>query len=243
MTEESNGRKAAAIATRLGSAGVGAGVGLFVAGPFGAVGGALLQEALNEYAPRLIDAVDRRRSQAVAQVVAVGANTADMDLDRFSDAIEGSPELLSLLAETVQAAMETPLEAKIYALGVCLGTGVEDDTRDDAARLRVRGLARIEPQEAKLMALLDQPNPNGRDPWLGWNRDEILEHLPGLAEALDACMALLVAEGLATDAGVGGYGGGGPGREQWNLTDFGRECLRLLQALTPTPEPQADQQP
>ena len=216
---------------------------MLVDGPLGAVGGALLQEAINEYVPRLIKALNRRRSQAAAEVVAVGAHTAGMDLDRFSDAIESSPELLSLLAETVQAAMETPLAAKIYALGVCLGAGVGDGTQVDTARLRVRGLARIEPQEAKLMALLDQPNPNGRDPRLGWNRDEILGHIPGLAEALDACMALLVAEGLAADAGVGGFGGGGPGREQWNLTAFGRECLQLLQALTPAAEPQVDQQP
>lgn len=240
MTEESTGQKAAAIATRLGSTGVGAGVGLVVAGPLGAVGGALLQEAINEYGPRLIDAVNRRRSQTAAQVIAVGADTAGMGLDRFSNAIENSPELLSLLAETVQAAMETPLEAKIYALGVCLGTGVGDDTRIDAERLRVRGLARIEPQEAKLMALLDQPDPNGRDHWVGWNREEILEYLPGLDEALDACIALLIAEGLATDASAGGFGGGAP---QWKLTAFGKDCLRLLQAISPTTEPQADQQP
>jgi len=236
VTEESTGRKAAEIATRLGTAAAGASLGLAVAGPLGAIGGALLQEALSQAGPRLMDAVNRRRSQAAAQVIAVGADTAGMGLDTFSDTIESSAELLALLAETVQAAMETPLEAKIYALGVCLGTGVEDDTRVDAARLRVRGLARIEPQEAKLMALLDQPNPNGRDPWLGWNRAEILERLPGLSEALDACIALLVAEGLATDRGLGAWGGGGPGKEQWILTAFGTECLRLLQALTPASE-------
>ncbi|MFJ2101505.1 hypothetical protein ACIOHR_30530 [Streptomyces anulatus] len=238
MTEETTGRKAAAISARLGSAVVGAGIGTIVAGPVGAVGGAFLQEALNEFGPRLIDAINRRRSQTTAQVIAVGADTAGMSLEQFSDRVESSPELLSLLAETVQAAMETPLAEKIHALGVALGAGAQDHTQVETARLHVRGLARIEPQEAKIMALLDQPNPNGRDQWLGWNRAEILEARPELLGALDPCMALLVAEGLATDAGVAGFGGGGPGREQWILTVFGRECLRLLQALTPTTEPQ-----
>ncbi|MGW1785758.1 hypothetical protein ACWCQQ_42780 [Streptomyces sp. NPDC002143] len=197
--------------------------------------GALLQETLNEAAARLIKAIVQRREEQAAQVIAVGAATCGTDLDRFSHTIEDSPELLALLSETVQAAMQTSLEDKVVALGRCLANGVEDDTRIDAERLRVRGLARIETQEAKIMAVLGQlQNPDGRSPWAGWNRAEILARLPGYIDVLDASMALLVAEGLAIDAGVGGYGGGGPGREQWNLTDFGRNCLRLLQAVTPT---------
>ncbi|MFD9657113.1 hypothetical protein [Streptomyces mirabilis] len=190
---------------------------------------------MNEAAARLIKAIVQRREERAAQVIAVGAATSGTDLDRFSHTIEDSPELLALLSETVQAAMQTSLEDKVVALGRCLANGVEDDTRIDAERLRVRGLARIETQEAKIMAVLGQPqNPDGRSPWTGWNRAEILARLPGYVDVLDASMALLVAEGLAADAGVGGYGGGGPGREQWNLTDFGQNCLRLLQAVTPT---------
>ncbi|MGW3447368.1 hypothetical protein [Streptomyces sp. NPDC001076] len=214
-------------------------MGTAVAGPVGALagaaGGALLQEAINEVVPRLAEAVNRRRHERAAQVIAVGAATSNAGLDRFTETIESSDELLALLSETVQAAMETSLSAKVHALGRCLAHGVDDDTRIDAERLRVRGLARIETQEAKIMAVIDQPQPaGGRDPWLGWNRAEILDHLPGYTAVLDASMALLVAEGLAADAGVGGFGGGGPGREQWNLTDFGRDCLRLLQAVTPS---------
>lgn len=210
-----------------------------MAGPVGALagaaGGALLQEAINEVVARLADSVVRRRNERAAEVIAVGAATSNTSLDRFTETIESNDDLLALLSATVQAAMETSLDDKIHALGLCLAHGVDDDTRIDAERLRVRGLARIETQEAKIMAVINQPRPSaGRDPWLGWNRAEILRHLPQYTDVLDACMALLVAEGLAADAGVGGYGGGGPGREQWNLTDFGRDCLRLLQSVTPT---------
>ncbi|MEU6294045.1 hypothetical protein [Streptomyces erythrochromogenes] len=238
MAEESKGRRAAEISARTVSAGAGATVGAVVAGPLGAIAGAVFQEALNEVAPRLIRAVIQRREERAAQVIAVGSVSAGVGINRFSETIESSPELLALLSETVQAAMETPLEAKIYALGLCLARGVEDDTKIDAERLRVRGLARIETQEAQLMALINQPQPVERGTWLGWSRGEILQRLPGYADVLDASMALLVAEGIAADAGTGGFGGGGTGQEQWILTNFGRDCLRLLQALTPPGEMQ-----
>jgi hypothetical protein len=240
VTEESKGRQAAELAVRLSTGAGAAAVGGAVAGPVGAVLGAVAQEAVNEAAQRLIRLIIKRREERAAQVMAVGAEVSNASMDRFSETIESSPELLALLAETVQAAMETSLEAKIYALGRCLANGVQDDTTVDAERLRVRGLARIEAQEAKLMALLNEAIPlrladpergipeNAR--WLGWPRVEILGHLPGFTSVLDASIALLVAEGLAIDAGVGAYGGGGPGREQWILTDFGKDCLRLLQS-------------
>lgn len=244
MAEESKGRQAAEIAVRLSTGAGAAVVGGAIAGPAGAALGAMAQEAVNEAAQRLIALVVRRREERAAQVMTVGAEASNATIDRFAATIESSPELLALLAETVQAAMETSLEAKIYALGCCLAAGVQDDARVDAERLRVRGLARIESQEVKLMALLDERAPRRRaDPdrgtpengrWIGWPRVEILELLPGFAGVLDASIALLVAEGLATDAGVGIWGGGGPGREQWVLTDFGKDCLRLLQSVAPS---------
>ncbi|MGW4140315.1 hypothetical protein ACWELV_26460 [Streptomyces mirabilis] len=245
MTEESKGQQAAGVVARVATGAGAAVIGGAVAGPVGAAIGAVAQEAVNEAAKRLIKLIVRRREERAAQVMAVGAAASNAGIDRFSQTIENSPELLALLSETVQAAMETPLEAKIYALGACLARGVGDDTTVDAERLRVRGLARIEAQEVKLMELLNEQPPlrpadpergipeNGR--WLGWPRTGILERLPGFADVLDASIALLVAEGFAIDAGIGSYGGGGPGREQWVLTSFGKDCLALLQAVRLNP--------
>ncbi|WP_405930337.1 hypothetical protein [Streptomyces sp. NBC_00827] len=244
MTEESKGQKAADISARTASAGAAVVIGSLVAGPVGGLAGVAVQAALDEVAPRLIGAIFRRREERAAQVIAVGAASTGTGIDRFSETIENSPALLALLSETVQAAMDTPLEAKIYALGLCLAHGVEDDTRVDAERLRVRGLARIETQEAKLMAVLYQPlppAPSGTEPRRGWNRADIVEDLPGYADVLDASMALLVAEGLAAENGAA-YGGGGPGQENWILTNFGRDVLQLLQAVTPSDIPRTDQQ-
>ncbi|MGP4051671.1 hypothetical protein [Streptomyces sp. 2A115] len=202
---------------------------------------------ISETARRLIGLIVRRREEQAAQVLVVAADIANASIDRFSETIETSPELLALLSETVQAAMETSLEAKIYALGRCLASGVQDDTKVDAERIRVRALARIEAQEVKLMALLNgQPRlrpadtqrdipGNGR--WQGWPRTEILGQLPGFDDVLDASIALLVAEGLAVDGAIGVFGGGGPDKEQWILTGFGKGCLRLLQSVTPSTGP------
>jgi hypothetical protein len=73
-------------------------------------------------------------------------------------------------------------------------------------------------------------------PPLGWSKVGILEQLPGFDRVLDASIARLVAEGLAVDAGIGVFGGGGPGREQWALTAFGVDCLNLLQGVGQYPE-------
>ncbi|WP_405525869.1 hypothetical protein OG426_26030 [Streptomyces canus] len=244
MTEDSTGQKAAEVALKTATS-VGAVAGGLAGGPPGALAGVAAKEVLDAAGSRLIEKIWERRRERAAQVMAVGAAQSNASIDRFSETIESSPELLALLSETVQAAMETPLESKIYALGGCLGRGVRDGTRVDAERLRVRGLARIENPEVELMALLDEEpgfipadeQNEGTEPtrWLGWRRSEILEALPGFVDVLDACIARLMAEGLAIDAGVGTWGGGGVGREQWALTAFGKDCLRLLQAVTPNP--------
>ncbi len=65
--------------------------------------------------------------------------------------------------------------------------------------------------------------------WLGWRREEILQGLPGFAGVLDASLARLIAEGLAFNAGLGTWASAA-GQEQWALTDFGLDCLHLLEA-------------
>ncbi|WP_143172498.1 hypothetical protein [Actinacidiphila paucisporea] len=198
--------------------------------------------ALKEYvdAPilRLIEAERARRAERAEHALQAGSEEAQQSLDRLVQTIETSPDLLALMAETVQAAMETPLTSKIIALGRCLGRGVRDETRVDAERLRVRGLAGIEAPEVKLLEVLDKetyPTPEGwiQGRWPGWRRPEILIELPGFENVLDASIARLTAEGIARDDGIGRFGGGEhDAREMWILTDFGRDCLSLLLAVS-----------
>ncbi|MFJ4407237.1 hypothetical protein [Streptomyces sp. NPDC088910] len=243
MAEDSKGPNRAAdgagivvrAATSVGAAVAGATIGLDA-------GAAALaaKEAVDVASGRLIGLIMRHREERASRVLVTGSVAADIELDRFVSSIESSPQLLALMAESVQAAMDTPLEAKIRALGGCLGRGVRDETKVDEERLRVRGLARVDEPEVKLMELLEQEPPampargggsEGRR-WPGWRRPELLTELPGFAAVLDASIARLTSEGLALDDGIGRVGADDGFREMWILTDFGKDSLQLLRAAS-----------
>ncbi|MFE5595706.1 hypothetical protein [Streptomyces sp. NPDC056549] len=226
-------------------AGVKATTGVIVAtvSAFSPVAG-LVAGAAKEYADapivRLMEGVRRRREDRAVQALEAASEEARQPLNRLVHTIETSPELLALMSETVQAAMETPLTEKITALGRCLGRGVRDETRVDAERLRVRGLAGIEEPEVKLLEVLARENhvaPEGafEQRWPGWRRPEILTELPGFVGVLDASIARLTREGVIKDDGIvrvfEADHDGAP--ETWILTDFGRDCLSLLWAASP----------
>jgi hypothetical protein len=200
-----------------------------------------LKEVLDPTAVRLISVIRSHREERAVRVLSAGSAESQLSVDRFSNAIENSPALLALMAESVQAAMDTPLESKILALGRCLGRGVKDEARVDEERLRVRGLSRIDEPEVKLMELLNQQtrlatteeivgDDSGKR-WPGWRRPEILDELPGFASVLDASIARLTAEGLVRDDGIGRLAASDGFREMWVVTDFGKECLRLLREV------------
>ena len=211
-------------------------------GMFNPVAGMALG-ALKEYldAPvlGLIERERARREERAARALQAGSEEAHQSLDHLVQTIETSPDLLALMSETVQAAMETPLAEKVVALGRCLGRGVRDEAVVDAERLRVRGLAGIEAPEVKLLEVLAKethPTPEGwhQERFPGWRHPEILAELPGFTKVLDASIARLVAEGIITDDGIGRLAmNDDDPREMWILTDFGRDCLSLLRAVSP----------
>ncbi len=189
---------------------------------------------------RLIENERARRSERALQALEAGVEEANRSLDRLVHSIETSPELLALMSETVKAAMETPLQEKITALGRCLGRGVRDEATVDAERLRVRGLAGIEAPEVKLLEVLagetrTMPEGGVQDRWPGWRRPEILQELPGFSGALDASIARLTAEGIIRDDGLGRIPHDDGFVEMWVVTEFGTDCLSLLRAVSSGP--------
>ncbi|WP_158717791.1 hypothetical protein [Streptomyces sp. NRRL F-2664] len=237
--------------TRAGSSaesGVKAATGAIVAvvgaaNPIAGIALGALKEFVDAPLLRLVEMDRARRAERGRQALAASSREAGQSLDRLVQTIETSSDLLTLMSETVQSAMATPLDEKIIALGRCLGRGVRDETTVDAERLRVRGLASIEPPEVKLLEVISRqtyPAPTGwaQDRLPGWRRPEILNELPGFAMALDASIARLTAEGLVIDDGIGRLPGDDApdAREMWVLTDFGRDCLALLRAVSPIGE-------
>ncbi|MEU8753439.1 hypothetical protein AB0C88_23440 [Streptomyces chartreusis] len=239
MGHEGSEKKAGSAA----EAGVKASTGVIVAtvGMFNPVAGMALG-ALKEYvdAPilQLIERERARREERAARALQAGSEEAQRSLDRLVQTIETSPDLLALMSETVQAAMETPLTEKIIALGRCLGRGVRDEASVDAERLRVRGLAGIEAPEVKLLEVLAKethPTPEGwyQERFPGWRHPELLTELPGFVKVLDASIARLAAEGIVRDDGLGRVAmSDDDPREMWVLTAFGSDCLSLLRAVS-----------
>lgn len=191
---------------------------------------------------RLFGVIARWRERRASQLVREAAAAAGTDANRLAETIESSPRLLALLSESVQAAMDTPYDAKIRALAGCLARGVRDEAEVDVERLRIRGLARIDEPEVLLMNLLTKPTSliEPSDPrvgaWPGWRQPEILQELPGFANMLHASIGRLTAEGMVRDDGLGRMTADDGFANIWVLTDFGRDCLSLLQAVGPAPE-------
>ncbi|WP_159042619.1 hypothetical protein [Streptomyces curacoi] len=208
------------------------------ADPVAGVAAGVAKEFIDPYLVRAFDKVRAIREQRALSALSAGSDEAGVSLDRMVHTIETSPELLTLMSETVQAAMQTPLEEKIIALGRCLGRGVRDETMVDAEFIYVRGLAEIEATEVKVMQVLDQPTgltPEGyaEAHWPGWRRPEILSELPGFGAVLDASIARLTSAGMVKDDGIGRLPpDDGSDTEMWILTDFGKKCLSLLRAVT-----------
>ena len=225
-------------------AGVKATTGVIVAtvGMFNPVAGVALG-ALKEYVDApvlgLIERERARREERATRALQAGSEEAQQSLNRLVQTIETSPDLLALMSETVQAAMETPLAEKIVALGRCLGRGARDEASVDAERLRVRGLAGIESPEVKLLEVLAKETHQTPEGWHqerfpGWRHPEILTELPGFAKVLDASIARLAAQGIIKDDGIVRVAmSEDDPTEMWILTDFGRDCLSLLRAVSP----------
>ncbi|MFF5469951.1 hypothetical protein [Streptomyces achromogenes] len=224
-------------------AGVKAATGVIVAtvSMFNPVAG-LAVGALKEYVDApvlgLIERERARREERAVRALQAGSEEAQQSLNRLVQTIETSPDLLALMSEIVQAAMETPLAEKIVALGRCLGRGVRDEASVDAERLRVRGLAGLEAPEVKLLGVLAKETHLTPEGWYqerfpGWRHSEILTELPGFAKVLDASLARLAAEGIIKDDGINRVPlSEDDPTEMWILTDFGRDCLSLLRAVS-----------
>ncbi|MFC9632091.1 hypothetical protein ACFTY8_23100 [Streptomyces mirabilis] len=208
--------------------------------PIAGIAVGVAKEFADPYVVRAFDKIRSVREQRAINALSVGSNEAELPLDRMVHTIETNPELLNLMSETVQAAMQTPLASKIVALGKCLGRGVRDETTVDAEFIYVRGLAEIEAPEVKVMEVLDQPTkPAPQDyaqpSWPGWRRPEILDDLPGFTATLDASLARLTAAGMIKDDGIGRLPPDEDSeKEMWILTDFGKRCLSLLRAVSPS---------
>ncbi|MYW29721.1 hypothetical protein [Streptomyces sp. SID2119] len=211
--------------------------------PVLAIPAAVAKDFADPMVERMLSRIGALRQQRAQAAISEAASEAGVSVSRLTSTIEESPELLTLMAQVVQAAAETPLEEKIVALGRSLGRGVRDQAAVDAEFVKVRGVTAIETFEVKLMEIIGSGDPRRvteetaegerRDNLSGWKREDIVAHHSEFATVLDALISRLTAQGMVRDLSYQTFGGGG---ERWALTPFGEECLSLLTAV-PAPDP------
>ncbi|MFF8440614.1 hypothetical protein ACF07U_06995 [Streptomyces californicus] len=210
--------------------------------PILAIPVAVAKDFADPVVEQMLDRIGMLRQGRAQTAIRAAASEANISVSRLTSIIEESPELLTLMAQVVQAAAETPLDEKIVALGRSLGRGVSDQAAVDAEFVKVRGLSAIETFEVKLLEILGTGEPGRvteeaaegeqRDNLPGWKRQDIIAQHPGFEKVLDALISRLTAQGMVYDRSYQTFGGGG---ERWALTPFGEECLSLL-AVVPAPD-------
>lgn len=206
--------------------------------PMLAIPAAVVKDFADPMVEQLLSKIGSLRQQRAQTAIRAAALEADVSVSRLTSTIEESPELLTLMAQVVQSAADTPLDEKIIALGRSLGRGVNDRAVIDAEFVKIRGISAIETFEVKLLEIIGTGEPNRvtaettdgepRDNLPGWKRDDIITQHPGFTAVLDALISRLTAEGMVHDRSYQTFGGGG---ERWALTPFGDECLSLLIAV------------
>ena len=181
---------------------------------------------------RLGDAAMARRHRRMGGALVAAAEALDVGLDILEERAPDYDARLELLAQVLEAAAKTPLDAKVRALGRVLALGYQDDLEVIArAAVLAAALADLEAPHVQLLALLkSEPAPGHDLPQSkirgGWNVMQLETRLPAIAEVLPALLAVLLGHGLIFDAAHATW----EFVPHYALSPLGRQCLRLLDA-------------
>jgi hypothetical protein len=137
------------------AAAVGAGFGVAVGGPSGAIVGAAIEPGLAMLLHRVIQELSGLRSASAAQMLGGAARRLGRaPVDMIEDALS-QPRHAQLLGEAVQAAARTVNEQKLRALSRALANGLShDETRLDEEQLVLSALAEVDTPHIKLLIQL-----------------------------------------------------------------------------------------
>jgi hypothetical protein len=179
------------------------------------------------------EAIERRRNR-MARALETAADIMDVGLDILAERAVGHDARLELLAQVLEAAGRTPLEAKVRALGRVLAEGLqgEDDSTGEAAVL-ANALADVEAAHVRVLALLkNEPQPLNYPGthMKGWRPDQLEETMPNDRAVMPAVLAILQGHGLIANNSEE-QGGWVP---TWRISSLGLKCLQLLGDEAPT---------
>jgi hypothetical protein len=231
------------VAIRAAAGAAGAGVGLAVAGPVGALAGASLTPVL-ERALRYLDGrFFRRRVMYAAETLAeaageAGANTEE-DFEEFVQKLVGDEQHEELLARVLGIAQDSAMRDKRRALSRILANAADEiGTKVDNELATARVIADLDPVHVRLLRIMSLTPPHliewatdhGADPqtvrrWYPWS---IKAADPGLSEAAWGALQILERNGLVWKVGENHTPNGGGIEPEYEITSYGDYLLGLF---------------
>jgi hypothetical protein len=219
----------------------GAGLGLVVAGPVGALLGAVAPPLVSRALAAVRETYARRQEERVSAVIALAAKLANADPEEVVEDLQADPAREELLVRTLRTAQDAALVEKLVFLAVALIEGREAGSSDrltfetalvrvvddcDSAHFEVLDLF---VQSANSLGLGDGSEEFEKVPD-GLNRTQLDRARPALAPLFDSLLAVLERHGLASSTTeVGGLTSSlGPANVHWRITQFGRDVLERL---------------
>jgi hypothetical protein len=218
--------------------------GLVIAGPFGAVSGAIAGPIAKASLYDLVSRIGRRREARVEFVIKVAAEAVSVPASTLIERMESAPEQEALLIRTLQAAQDEAATEHLVALALSLAkanTSAYSEAQLTWETAFVRAVADCDVAHVKLLAsftttyndlgLEDGAAPN-TSPADGLNSRqlEIAKDKLQLGETLDYLLATLERLGL-----IRNEVSGAPAPPMitktvayWRITDFGKRFLQRM---------------
>jgi len=212
-----------------------AALGLAIAGPVGAVVGAIVGPSIPEFI-KTLEERQRRAGQSADRMLSWTAELTGMSPAELHTWAVHDDERLGLLAATVQAALATLDQAKLRTLAHVLSEAVEDDAKLDLSALMTRTLGDLEPPHIRVLrAMCKETSPlpaSGESLAEGaWMLSTLEQRFPHLSGGLLPIMATLNRHALVHEGLAGGVEGAID--PAWSATEYGVRLLAYL-ALSST---------
>jgi hypothetical protein len=211
------------ITKKAGAQAIGAGIGLAVGGPPGAVVGAASVPLIEFLVTR-----NERGARNARHFTDLLAAMSGLSPDLISAWASGEEDRQELVGWAMEVAFKARAKRKIEALARVVAENLHDDARLDLSLLVVSALEQLESPHIQLLDVLVNESPatmrkKTGSPERTWHCASLKVRLPGLADGIMPLIATLFRQGLITESTES---------EKdclaWESTRFGVTCLNYL---------------
>lgn len=175
---------------------------------------------------RLFETLRHRRTVHGEETLGDAAEAADVPVEQFIEEALADEQRTELLVRALTTAMDASLREKRQALGRALASGVCGSSTVDDEFLFMRALADLDEPHIAVLQVIGGEAPAHHPLPKGWQYTEILERVPGLANALRAVLVTLELHTLITTNQL--VSEAGQGTPIYRIAEAGRVMLSRL---------------